>query len=281
MPPDMTEEERTKRREENIRLIQSFRLMDNPFMGRVFQDEIELGQLAATIMTGRDDIIVTSVITEHELPNLRGRSVRLDIHAFDHGKKEIDIEIQRAKKGATPKRIRYNSAMMDANFLVQREDFEDLPEQYIFFVTENDVTGLHRLISSVERRMGDEWSVPFRDGIHIAYIDSSQADDSPLGKLMHDFHCTRAADMYYPLLKEKVRYYKENETGVTIMSDLFEKYLTEEHNQGKAEGIATTTIKIVRNLLSTGKLSYEEIAKNADTSLDEVLRIAKESNMAY
>lgn len=44
MPPDMTEEERIKRRAENLRLIQDFRLMDNPFMGRVFQGDIELGQ---------------------------------------------------------------------------------------------------------------------------------------------------------------------------------------------------------------------------------------------
>ena len=73
------------------------------------------------------------------------------------------------------------------------------------------------------------------------------------------------------------------------MSDLMEEYLTKERNEGKAEGraegkaegIAATTIKIVRNLLSSGKLSYEEIAQNADTSLDEVLRIAKESHTAF
>ena len=51
--------------------------------------------------------------------------------------------------------------------------------------------------------------------------------------------------------------------------------------EGKAEGIAMATVKIVRNLLSSGKLSYKEIAENADTSLDEVIRIAKESHLAY
>ena len=237
MPSDMTEEDRARRRAENIRLIQDFRLMDNPFMGRVFQDEIALGQLLATRMTGRDDITVTNVVTEYELKNLRGRSVRLDIHAFDHDEKEIDIEIQRDKKGATPKRIRYISAMMDANFLVQCEDFEDLPEQYIFFVTENDVTGLHQLISPVKKYIGKGVTRPYDDGIHVAYIDASQADDSPLGRLMHDFLCKRAEDMYEPLLKEKVRYYKETEKGVNIMSDLFEKYLQKERNAGKAEMI--------------------------------------------
>ena len=236
MPPDMTEEQRAKRRKKNLELIRDFRLMDNPFMGRVFQGDIELGQLAATLMTGRDDITVTSVATEYEIKNLCGRSVRLDIHAVDHDKQEIHIALQREKKGATPKRIRYNSAMMDANFLVQREDFEDLPEQYIFFVTENDVTGLHQLTSPVKKYIGKGVTMPYDDGIHVAYIDASQADDSPLGKLMHDFLCRNIEDIHYPMIKEKIRYYKENETGVTIMSDLFEKYLQEEHDEGKAEG---------------------------------------------
>ena len=78
--------------------------------------------------------------------------------------------------------------------------------------------------------------MPYDDGIHVAYIDASQADDSPLGKLMHDFLCRNIEDIHYPMIKEKIRYYKENETGVTIMSDLFEKYLQEEHDEGKAEG---------------------------------------------
>ena len=276
MPPDMTEEERARRRAKNLELIQDFRLMDNPFMGRVFQGDIELGQLAATLMTKRDDITVTSVITEHELKNLHGRSVRLDIHALDHDKKEVDIEIQRDEKGATPKRIRYNSAMMDSNFLVQRENFEDLPEQYIFFVTENDVTGLHQLISPVTKYIGKGVTIPYNDGIHVAYIDSSRADDSPLGKLMHDFCCRSADDMYYPLLREKVRYYKETNQGVTVMSNLMEEYLKKEH----AAGAASATLKFIRNQLKR-HVPYQQIAEDTETSLDEVLRIARESNMVY
>ena len=74
--PTPTEEERERRRARNLELIQSFRLMDDPFMTRVFQDDIEGGQLLATIMTGRDDITVTKVITQHYPPHLRGRRVR-------------------------------------------------------------------------------------------------------------------------------------------------------------------------------------------------------------
>ena len=275
MPPDMTEEERARRRAKNLELIRQFRLMDNPFMGRVFQGDLELGQLLAMLMTGRNDLTVTSVITEHELKNLHGRSVRLDIHAFDHDKKEIDIEIQRAKKGATPKRIRYNSAMMDSNFLVQSEDFEDLPEQYIFFVTENDVNGLHQLLSPVEKRLGKGLTIPYDDGIHIAFIDSSKADDSPLGKLMHDFRCRQAEEMYYPLLKEKVRYYKENKKGGTIMSDMFEKYLQEEPDAGKSEGKREMILGMIEDHDPLAK-----IMKISKWSADQIRALAEKNGLA-
>ncbi len=271
MPPSMTEEDRFARRKENLEAIQRFRLMDNPFMGRVFQGDIELGQLVATVMTGRDDIAVSSVITEHTLPNLRGRSVRLDIHASDHGQRDIDIEIQRDEKGATPKRIRFISAMLDANFLIQREDFGDLPEQYIFFVTEYDVTGLHRLYVPIERRMGNGWVLPFRDDTHAAYIDSSQADDSPLGRLMHDFRCNRAEDMCYPLLRERVHYYKETKEGVTIMSDYYEELRKKDREEGEGN--------IILNMLKE-HMHLDAIEHFSGWTADKIRALAEKNGLA-
>ena len=51
--------------------------------------------------------------------------------------------------------------------------------------------------------------------------------------------------------------------------------------RGEARGIAATTMKIVRNLLKKKAMSYEEIADSTDTTLDEVMRIAKESDLSY
>lgn len=51
--------------------------------------------------------------------------------------------------------------------------------------------------------------------------------------------------------------------------------------RGEAKGIAAATLKIVRNLLRKKTMSYEEIADTTDTTLDEVLRIAKDSNFSY
>ncbi len=41
--------------------------------------------------------------------------------------------------------------------------------------------------------------------------------DTPVGKLMHDFSCTDAADMYYGTLADRGRFFKESKEGIEIM----------------------------------------------------------------
>ena len=45
----------------------------------------------------------------------------------------------------------------------------------------------------------------FTDYEHIVYVNSEIQNDTALGRLMHDFHCKKADDMYYEVLAERVR----------------------------------------------------------------------------
>lgn len=94
--------------------------------------------------------------------NMLGHSVRLDIHAVDSAEKKYNIEIQREDKGAGSKRARYNSSVMDANSLKSGADFDDLPETYVIFITENDVMGGSEPIYHVDRIV-KETGKPFND----------------------------------------------------------------------------------------------------------------------
>ena len=40
-------------------------------------------------------------------------------------------------------------------------------------------------------------------------------DEFDIGKLMHDFNCTQASNMVFPLMAEKTKYLKENPKGVS------------------------------------------------------------------
>lgn len=51
--------------------------------------------------------------------------------------------------------------------------------------------------------------------------------------------------------------------------------------RGRAEEKARTTSTIIRNLLKTTTLSFEEIAGVASTTVDHVKHIAKEANLRH
>lgn len=130
--------------------IQAFSLMDDLFMTAVFQDCLPCIDLVIQIVLNRPDLHATRVITQDTIKNLQGHDVRLDIHAFADGQ-EFNIEIQRGKKGASERRARYNSSIMDASALCAGADYDRLPESYVIFITETDVLGDRQPIYVIRR----------------------------------------------------------------------------------------------------------------------------------
>lgn len=94
---------------------------------------------------------VAQVHVQHEMKNLQGRSARLDILAVDQENRVYNIEIQRDDRGASVKRVRYNSSLIDANITEPGEQYEKLNETYVIFITEHDVLKGGRPIYRIER----------------------------------------------------------------------------------------------------------------------------------
>ena len=95
-------------------LIQKLRLIDDTFFNVCFDNYTEGMQLLLRIFFDRDDLVVRRVVTQQSADNLYGRGVRFDVLAEDSEGKLYDCEVQRANEGATARRARYNSSMMDS-----------------------------------------------------------------------------------------------------------------------------------------------------------------------
>ena len=281
----MERDEREKWRQKFLVILEGFRLLDDDFMTAAFQDNLECVDLVLQIILGNPNIRATKVITQDTLKNLQGRSVRLDIHAWAN-QQEFNIEIQRGGKGAAERRARYNSSLMDANTLLSGEDYDRLPESYVIFITEADVLGMGQPMYVIERMIRGS-NRTFQDGSHIIYVNSSMVDlTTPLGRLMHDFRCTRAADMYYDVLAERVRYLKETEGGTRLMSEAMENFakdiakeamaqgMAQGMEQGMAQGMAQGKTDIVLEMLR-GKMPIETIAHLSKFSLERVRELGK------
>ena len=132
------------------------------------------------------------------------------------------------------------------------------------FITEHDVIGKGRPLYHISRYIFDT-NESFNDGSHILYVNGAYRDETPIGKLMHDFSCTAPDDMYYGELAERVRFFKESEEGVAIMCRAMEDM----RNQTLREGM----IEVAKKLLTDGTLTLEKIAECVGLSLDEVKKI--------
>ena len=266
----MTEQELDleRKRLEDLRRIQSLRLLEDDFMNKVFEDKA-CAEFLLQIILERTDLTVQKVHSQHNLKNLQGRSVRLDILATDEAGRVYNIEVQRSDKGAGAKRARYNSSLIDANITEPGDNYENLNETYVIFITEHDVLKAGQPIYHIDR-MIQETNALFGDGSHILYVNAQIKDNTALGQLMHDFACTKAEEMHYPILAKRVRYFKEEQEGVATMSRIFEEIKREAAQEAARKTAREKSIQVARRMLMMGKYSYEEISAISDLTMDEV-----------
>ena len=261
--------------------IERFRLMDDDFMSKCLENAPECIELMLQVILGKKDLKVVKSQTEYPIKSLQGRGVRFDVFARDSEGREYDIEIQRADKGAEPKRARYNSALMDANALKSGEDIDRLRDTFVIFLTENDVLGGGREVYSFCRREADT-GVVLGDGAHIIYVNGATRSASDIGKLVHDLQCCDAAKMYFDVLRKRVSQFKNSEEGRRAMCKAMERIKaegkTEGLAEGKREGLAEgkregkreTMLETAKRMLKSGMLALKDIAKFSGLSLAEV-----------
>ena len=254
---------------EYLAVIENFRLMDDDFMSKCLENAPECIELMLQIILGKKDLKVVKSQTEYPIKSLQGRGVRFDVFARDSEGKEYDIEIQRADKGAEPKRARYNSTLMDANALKSGEDVAKLRDTYVIFITENDVMGGDKDVYKIERTIQELEGKIFGDGTHIIYVNGATRRATEIGKLVHDLLCSDAAKMYFDVLRKRVGDFKNSKEGRRAMCEAVERIAERREARGKRE----TMLATAKRLLANGKLMLKEIAECTGLSLAEVKKL--------
>ena len=176
-----------RKHEEDLKRLKAFRLLDDDFMQKVFEDKAGT-EFLLKIILNRTDLKVLRVNGQYDVKNLQGRSVRLDILAVDVNNRVYNIEIQRSDKGAGAKRARYNSSLIDANVTEPSEKYENLCESYVIFITENDIMKAGLPIYDIDRTVKETGKL-FGDEAHIIYVNAQIKDAKGMlrsGKLSYE-----------------------------------------------------------------------------------------------
>ncbi|MBU5477035.1 PD-(D/E)XK nuclease family transposase, partial [Eubacterium sp. MSJ-21] len=259
--------------------IEKLRLMDDDFFSEALDGKTEAVGYILRMVLNRDDLKVVETKAQVEYKSATKRTIRLDVKAVNDDQEHFDIEIQRADSGTGAKRARFHGSMIDRELLEKSMDFEELPESFVIFITENDKYKRSVPLYHIERKIEEDDNALFGDGLHILYVNGEYQDvDTPVGRLMHDFYCTKAEDMYSKELAEEVKYLKETEGGREHMCKILEEMceeVAEQVEKETAERVEKETQKrvakeTVKSLLALGKLSHEDISVSTGLSLEEV-----------
>ena len=253
-----------KQHQEDLQRLRLLRPIDDDFMRCLFKDNIPLAEFVLRIITDKSDLIITDCETQKDMKRLAGaRSICLDAYGMDSAGKKYDLEVQRQDKGADPHRARYHSSVMDIENLHSGQEFRELPDTYTIFIIEKDFYGQGKAVYPIER-INLATGKSFEDGEHILYVNGEYRGDSAIGKLMHDFNCTKADDMNFELMANRTRYLKENPKGVSEMCKIMEDMRIESLKE------------VALRMLAAGKYALEEIASISGLSLDEVKKLKAE-----
>ena len=250
-------------------IVKTLCMMNNKFMNAMLHDNIPATQKMLRVIMKNDKIKVISVCVQNFIQNLFGHSAQLDILAEDENGRRFNVEIQRADEGAPAKRARFYSSSLDTVFLKAGHDYEELPETYVIFITENDVLQRNLPIYNIDRYIGQNMEL-FKDGSHIIYVNSQIQDDTPLGKLMQDMYCTDPAKLNYKEFAPQMEFLKHSKDGEGEMRDLFEEYaqlVGQQIGQEIGEKIAKEKVKE-----ATKKATKKATMKAAKTTKKKTLK---------
>ncbi len=247
-------------RKKVLEAIEKLCLLDDNLMTLAFDRNIGATELLLNIILQRNDLKVLEAVAQREYKNPMsgGRSITIDIYAVDGAGRVYDIEVQRASSGADVKRARFHSSMIDTKMLKVKQKFKEIHDSYVIFITAEDVMGAGVPLYHIDRVI-KETGAYFGDGSHIIYVNGSYKDDNDLvGRLMHDFRCINSVDMFYPVLAEQVKFFKETKGGQEIMCQVFEE-LAEERAEKRAEETRIETLfNSIKNLMESMKWTAEQ-----------------------
>ena len=248
--------------------LKTLRLIDDLFFACVFDGNPEDMGFVLRIILNRPKLKIKEMVAQKDIANIYGRGVIFDIFAVDEDGQYLNIEVQRDAPGASPRRARYNSSMMDFINFKKSAKFDELPDSYVIMITETDVLKMGKPLYVIERciRNDNGNSTPFNDGSHIIYVNGEIRDETPLGRLMHDFFCINPADMHYEKLAKLTDYFKNQKGGLTGMSNVSYEIFLEGQKEGEKRGekkgrkygTDMATLTALKNVVLNAKTTVEE-----------------------
>lgn len=220
--------------QEKLDFIRSFTLMDDVFFEAFAQNVLAIQEMLRTILE-EPELIVVEVTTQDAIPNLYGRSVRLDAVCRLGDGRITNVEIQNSDNDNHVNRAGFNAAHIVVRESQKGTKFEDLPHIISVYIMKFDFFGLSRLAyhaNLVLKESGKELD----SNVEYIFINATADDNTKLARLVKLMQQKEVNDPEFPEITRQVNHLKHDEKGVQQMCDLMEKYMAEGKEESREEG---------------------------------------------
>lgn len=237
-----------------LKEIKEMNLTSDLFSSVVFED-VQAVQDVLKILTGIQDIHVIQVIPQNSKRNLYGHGVVLDIWAEDSSGRQYTMEIQMSENEDHLRRSRFIQSLIDSRGFAAGQEYEELPELYMIFITQKDFlhvkTGIKKVVRVIE---GTNRKVD--NGVHEVFVNLQYpAENDEVNDLLQYIKDTKevVSSESFIHLVQRVNYLKNEPGGVQYMCKTMER----ERAEGRIEGDLFRLIKVVMNMRKKGMNIFE------------------------
>ena len=258
-------------------LVAQLRAIDD-IMFRKLCENIAFVEEILRVILEDDKITVVEVIPQDSIQNLRGRSVILDAYCKLGNGSYCNVEVQRSDSDDHFRRVRYHAACITANVVDPGEQFEQVDDLVVVYISEFDPFDEGRTVYHV-RNMVEETGRAVLDGLREIYVNTKHNDGSEIAELMQCLLEPVVTNPKFPALAKELQAEKGNVKGDESMCKLVEEYAQKrakeygekQKAEGKAEGVLETLVSLVKEK----SLDPVAAARKANMSESEFMKLVQ------
>ena len=240
--------------------------MDNELFTRAFRERPDLAEHLLRGLLSMPDLKVVKSTTQDRIYDKNSKSVILDCLCTDSEGKRYDIEVQNDVSKSLGRRARAYGSILDSNVFEASQEYEELPDRYIIFITREDFLKNGRQVTVLAMRDEEGKSEDESGMYHVYGCINNRDENTEAGRVLSDMSCTRAEGMYYDGYRERMEDFKVRKEGVREMTGVLEQIMNEGAKQNQTQ--------VAENMIQDGLLPFEKISLYSGMPVSEIQKIA-------
>ena len=261
--------------------------MDDDLFVKIANDRDFLEEMLRCILTS-PELVVNKFHMQHELRNMEGRSVIVDVWVSIDGE-EILIEVQKANDDDHQKRLFYESAVFVTNNTETGTKFRDVPNVIAIMIADFDIFGTGSDIYHVDRVVRENGQTVY-NGYKEIYVNAKSKVKSDITEMMRVYTKPKAYNYEkFPVLSARKHQFTETEEGKRNMNKELAQLIEEREKlaeqkgkeKGKIEAMAEIMEKNTNKIITMikDKLSLDTIYRYTEVPLEKIREIAQSRNL--